>query len=146
MSSVSSRRSLVLGAALLLLGSCRDEPESPVIAPGTLQRSVRQARRHIGQLHPAEARVGEIFQKQPDGNAAMAITGSGFKREDTVYWNGTALQTTFGNSTLVTAEVPAGLLGRPGEIAIVIRGAGEPPDGEARATFILRPGETSGAN
>ncbi|MGH9365301.1 MAG: hypothetical protein ACRD1B_08585, partial [Thermoanaerobaculia bacterium] len=100
----------------------------------------------IRRLHPNQARVGEICQRQPGGEAAIAITGSGFVRGDTIFWNGRALPTVFGNDTLLTAGVPPDLLSKPGDIQIRLRNPADPAKTEPQATFKLLPADSRDPN
>jgi hypothetical protein len=57
------------------------------------------------------------------GGAAFALTVSGSNYGSgatVVYWNSTALTTTYVNSTVVTAAVPASLIASPGSISITV--------------------------
>ncbi|MGH9364636.1 MAG: sulfatase, partial [Thermoanaerobaculia bacterium] len=95
----------------------------------------------IRRLHPNQARIGEIFQRQPSGDAAIAITGSGFVRGDTIFWNGRLLRTMFGSDTLLAAGVPPDLLTKPGDIQITVRNPTDPAHIEPQATFKLLPAD-----
>src|SRR5262249_34866381 len=107
---------LFLAAALAGAAACRDAPD-PTIAPGRVVRANGRPERALLALLPGEAKVGEIFQKQPDGRAAVAVFGTGFAPGDTIYWNGRALATA-GGGLVLTAPVPAELLERPGAIDV----------------------------
>ena len=50
----------------------------------------------------------------------LTVNGTNFVSASVVYWNGTALATTFGSSTQVTATVPAALIANPGTASITI--------------------------
>ena len=77
--------------------------------------------RRIEQLSPSRAVVGQPFNTQSDGSSALAVQGEGFSRNDRVFWNDLELVTTFGTSGLLTAQVPRGLVDRPGDVTISVR-------------------------
>lgn len=82
----------------------------------------------IGALHPDSTRAGEVFNPQPDG-AALAVTGADFRPGVVVWFGGVRLRTFFGGTDRLSALVPAGLLGRTGEVEVVV----ENPDGKRSA-------------
>src|SRR5205823_997537 len=50
----------------------------------------------------------------------LTVNGTNFVSASVVYWNGTALATTFGSSTQVTATVPAALIATAGAASITV--------------------------
>jgi hypothetical protein len=135
---------LILGAAILTAG-CRKEPLRPdAIAPGRVTtvrtQSVRtQTERRIEHLYPAETRAGVPFNIQPGGGSAIAVAGTGFRRSDVIHWNGKPLVTVFGSPALLTAEVPAALLGTPATVTVEVRSAEGPGILTCSAVFRVLP-------
>ena len=54
------------------------------------------------------------------GNTTITVNGSGFAQQSSVLLNGTALTTTFGSSTQLTAVVPAAQLASAGSFAVTV--------------------------
>lgn len=52
------------------------------------------------------------------GDFTLTLTGAGFVQKTVVQWNGTGLVTTFGNSTTVSAVVPAALIQKAGTASV----------------------------
>jgi hypothetical protein len=114
---------LVIG--LLMSFGCRQR-EFPIVRGSDVTPiSSRQRPRQITHIYPDRTRSGEPFNRQPDGAAAIAVIGSGFAGGDRIYWNEVALDTTFGDPTLLTAIVPHALYGRPGDVVITVRTPGD---------------------
>ena len=66
----------------------------------------------LGTLSPAWA---------PSGQAVtLTLTGTGFTTASQVSWNGTALATTLGSPTQLTAQVPTSLTASPGLAAVAV--------------------------
>jgi hypothetical protein len=109
-------------AALLLAGAlaCREASPPAAIAPGKLTRAREGPARSLLALSPSESPAGVIFQKQPTGEAAIAVLGTGLAPGDTVAWGGRPLNTTFAHSRLLTAIVPPEVLGEPGEVEVTV--------------------------
>ena len=129
-----------LAAALvapLLAASFCGEPAArdPVIAPGRI-RDAGTGRRLVA-LVPPEARAGEVFQRQPNGKAALAVLGVGLTRGDVVHWGGRPLETTYASSRLVTAAIPPELLASPGDVPVTIESSADPSLPKLRGTFRL---------
>jgi hypothetical protein len=91
----------------------------------------------IGRLYPANAAAGLAFNRQPDGRNAIAVAGSNFSPGATVLFDGRPLETTYGNSALLSAIVPKELTVRASTIAVTIRN----PDGRSStpAPFEIAP-------
>jgi hypothetical protein len=83
----------------------------------------------ITALYPPQARAGQKFQVQPDGQAAIAIGGKNFQKGAKILFNSRPLDTAFGNEGAVTATVPDDLIAQPGTIQVRV----ENPDGKASA-------------
>ncbi len=66
----------------------------------------------INSLSPTSTGVGSSF--------TLTVTGAHFVNGSTVHFNGTALATTFVNSTQVTAVVPASLVGVSGTAVVTV--------------------------
>ncbi len=125
-------------AGLLLLTACR-EPAAPSIPAGRLTRADGEAVRALRALVPEECRAGEVFGRQPDGDAGLLILGTGLTRGDVVLWNGQPLKTTFGHSRLLTAVVPAGLLQSPGLVEVTVEDALDRSRATLRGSFRVAP-------
>jgi hypothetical protein len=54
----------------------------------------------------------------------MTVNGAGYENSATVFWNQTALQTTFIRSTQLTASVPTGLISSAGRVQISVNSGG----------------------
>jgi hypothetical protein len=68
----------------------------------------------IGGLSPAFASAG--------GAAfTLTVSGSGFVSNSTVYWGSTALTTTYGSATTLTAQVPAADIASAGTTSITVQ-------------------------
>jgi hypothetical protein len=59
----------------------------------------------------------------PEGGSAftLTVTGQGFVANSTVYWGNTALPTTFGNATQLTAQIPSSDISTAGVIPITVQ-------------------------
>lgn len=130
------RRAFAILAVLILLAACREET-APRIAPGRLTRAAGDSPRSLRALVPSECRAGEVFQKLDTGEAALLVLGTGFRRGDTLFWNGRALRTAFGHSRLLTAAVPPELLGTPGLVEIRVEDTIDPSQSQLRAEFLV---------
>jgi hypothetical protein len=75
----------------------------------------------IVELFPAEAAVGQPFNRQPNGLSAIGVAVEGARPSTRVLMGGRELETTFGDEHLVTALVPADLLRRPASHVVQIR-------------------------
>lgn len=82
--------------------------------------------RRIIQVSPSTVHAGEMFNAQPDGSCAIGLTGEGFTPEDTIFWNGTPLKTTFGSSGFITGKVPRGWTSKPQRVDLRVRSAKNP--------------------
>ena len=130
---MSNRR---VAAVLLVAAACtRREAPDPSIAQGRLHRAHPGPARAITTLVPAEALAGEVFQRQPDGRAALALLGTSLAQGDEIFWAGVRLPTTFGSSRLLTATVPEELLAEPGEIEVTVANAADPTRPKLRTNF-----------
>jgi hypothetical protein len=127
---------LLLLALLFAPAACR-EREDPAIAPGRVVRAEGRPERSLLALIPREARAGEIFQRQPDGKAALAVLGTGLTPGDVIHFGGRALPTMAANSRLLTASVPAELLATPGDVEVTIANPADPRLPPLHATFHL---------
>jgi len=127
---------LVALAAALGSSGCR-EREDPRVAPGRILRAHGRPERALLALIPPQARAGEIFQRQPDGKAGLAVLGTGFTPGDVIRFGGRALTTMAANSRLLTASIPPDLLAREGEIEVTVANPGDPNVPVLRATFRL---------
>jgi hypothetical protein len=89
----------------------------------------------ISELFPPKTRAGTVFNRQPNGGAAMGLTGANFRQGVVVVFGGTPLETVFSDVDRLSALVPANLLEKPGAVHVVVRN----PDGKASqpARFIV---------
>jgi hypothetical protein len=74
----------------------------------------------------------------------LTITGRDFASQPTVYWNGTALQTTLVDSTHISTQVPASLLSSPGEATITVSNSGSSFPTSDVSTFAINSAPPSG--
>jgi hypothetical protein len=125
-------------AGLLLLAACRDEP-APEIARGRLVRTEGGADRSLLALVPRESRAGEVFRRQPNGDAELVVAGTGLTRSDTVLWNGRPLKTYFASSRTLSVAVPPELVASPGRVEVTVEDAIDPSRPKLRASFVVRP-------
>lgn len=125
-------------AGLLLFAACREQT-APDILTGRVTRADGEAVRALRALVPEECRAGEVFGRQPDGDAALVVLGTGLTRGDVVLWNGRPLKTTFGHSRLLTAAVPARLLESPGRVEVTVEDALDRSRATLRGSFLIAP-------
>jgi uncharacterized protein (TIGR03437 family) len=78
--------------------------------------SVTAAAPSVVSLNPASATAGGVA-------FTLTVNGTGFSAASKVQWNSTALATTFGSSTQLTAAVPASLIAAAGSVNITVTGA-----------------------
>ena len=137
------RRSLAAGlaaafAGLLLVSACREEPLPP-IPEGRLERGPGGSARSVRALVPEDCRVGEVFRRQPDGEAELLVVGTGLTRSDVVLWNGRSLKTNFASSRALSVDVPPALLASPGDVDVTVEDTFDPTRPKLRARFAVRP-------
>jgi hypothetical protein len=72
-------------------------------------------------LRPASTRVGEGFNVQPDGQAALAVDAQHAVPGTVIVWDGTPLATSYGSERRLTALVPAELYSHPGRYEVYLR-------------------------
>jgi hypothetical protein len=125
-------------AGLLLLAACREEP-LPRIAEGRIELRKGASARSVLTLVPAECHVGEVFRRQPNGQAELLVVGTGLTRGDAVSWNGRRLKTNFANSRTLSVDVPSELVDSPGEIELTVEDLLDPARPKLRARFAIRP-------
>jgi hypothetical protein len=131
-------RHLWAAAGLLVLAACREE-SLPAIPEGRLERGPGGSARSVRALVPADCRVGEVFRRQPNGQAELVVSGTGLTRGDTVLWNGRALKTNFASSRALSVDVPPSLLETPGEVDVVVEDTIDPAQAKLHARFVVRP-------
>jgi hypothetical protein len=68
----------------------------------------------LKRLHPASTRAGHGFNVQPNGDSALAIVCENAIPTTVAFLDDTALETTYGGPTFVTAVVPAPLFSEAG--------------------------------
>jgi hypothetical protein len=137
---VRTERARAALTLLLALGlspaGCRGRDDSG-IAPGRIVRAHGRPERALLALVPPEAFAGEIFQRQPDGKAALAVLGTGLTPGDVIHFGGRALPTTVANSRLLTAPIPPELLARAGDAEVTVANPADPSLPVLHATFHL---------
>jgi hypothetical protein len=69
---------------------------------------------------PALAGLNPSTKTTGQGNFTLTVTGSNFESESAIRWNGTALTTTYVNSTTLTAQVTANKIAAPGNASITV--------------------------
>jgi predicted O-methyltransferase YrrM len=75
----------------------------------------------LRELMPARTRVGQPFNEQTSGASAVAIACTDADPNGVVVFGTTALETTFGSRSLITAIVPGALLSRPDTYEVFVR-------------------------
>ncbi len=70
---------------------------------------------------PALTKLSAVSVVAGGGDLTLTVTGANFIPTAKVYWNTTALSTTFGDSGTLTATVPATLTGSPGSASITVQ-------------------------
>jgi hypothetical protein len=103
-----------------------------VRGPGGSARSVRA-------LVPERCRAGEVFRRQPNGQAELVVVGTGLTRGDVILWNGRPLKTNFASSRALSVEVPPALLESPGDVDVTVEDTLDPSRPQLRARFAIRP-------
>ena len=131
-----ARVAAALVLALVAAPSCR-EREDPRLAPGRIVRAHGRPERALLALIPPQARAGEIFQRQPDGRAGLAVLGAGFTPGDVIRFGDRALPTMAPNSRLLTASVPPELLAQAGDVEVTVVNPADPSRPALHATFHL---------
>ena len=83
--------------------------------------------------------VGEVFRRQPNGQAELVVVGTGLTRGDAILWNGRSLKTNFASSRALSVDVPPELLESPGEVDVTVEDTLDPTRPKLRARFVVRP-------
>jgi hypothetical protein len=127
----------IVTSGVLISAACRQTSrQAPAPAAAEVKGESRKAR-SIAEVYPSRAYVGEPFQKQPNGFSAISIIGKGLTPKDVIFWDDQPLRTAFGNSTFITAEVPADLLSKPKHVEISVRDPSDPASERLRVGFEL---------
>jgi hypothetical protein len=124
-------------ASLLILAACREDT-LPRIPEGRLVRRQGGSARSLLALVPEQCSVGEVFRRQPNGQAELLVIGTGLTRGDTVLWNGRPLKTGFASSRTLSVDVPPALLDSPGEIDVSVEDTLDATRPSLRARFVIR--------
>jgi predicted O-methyltransferase YrrM len=95
--------------------------KNPANAPAGEITQDRTSSPAVRELIPARTAVREPFNRQASGASALAIACLRANRKCVVVFGTTALETTFGSESLLTAIVPDELLSRPGAYDVFIR-------------------------
>ena len=117
--------------------ACREEVP-PQVQKGRVTLGEGRSARSIVRLVPAECGVGEVFGRQPTGEATLGIIGTGLTRGDSVRWNGRPMKTFYGNSRNLSASIPAEALQTPGRVEVTIEDEEDPARPKLRAEFSVR--------
>jgi len=103
-----------VGSNTLSVKFTPNDPVNYTTATATLTLQVNNPVPVMGSMTPVLTTAG--------GAAfPLAVTGSGFVANSTVYWGTTALATTYGSSTQLTAQVPATLTATSGIANITVQ-------------------------
>ena len=123
---------------LLFLAACREEA-LPRISEGRLARGPGGSARSVRALVPDHCSAGEVFRRQPNGDAELVVVGTGLTRGDAILWNGRSLKTGFASSRALSVDVPPELLESPGEVDVVVEDVLDSTRPKLRARFVVRP-------
>jgi hypothetical protein len=124
--SVHRRRAVAVAAVGLLLAACTGSQAPAASGPAP----------ELTTLHPLATRMGEKFNVQPDGNAAISVEGQNFTRETVIIFGETSLQTTYGSDSVLTAVVPSALYAQVGTYPVYLRDGSKESN---RLAFIVGP-------
>ena len=80
----------------------------------------------LARLFPGSCVIGRGFNLQPNGESAMGVGGSNFLPGARIYLDKSLLETAFGSVSVLSAIVPASLLGAPRTVKIRVMN----PDGK----------------
>ena len=125
-------------AGLLLLTACREQA-LPRIPDGRLVRGPGGSARSVRGLVPDQCRAGEVFRRQPNGDAELVVIGTGLTRGDAILWNGRPLKTNFASSRTLSVDVPPALLESPGDVDVRVEDSLDPAQPMLRARFVVGP-------
>jgi hypothetical protein len=87
----------------------------------------------IAAIHPSFTVAGKGFNVQPTGRSVIVIKGSGFVSSSRVRLNGELTTPVFGNSELLSVDVPDELFAHAGQVTVVVEG----PQGQKSNTVVL---------
>ncbi len=90
-------------------------------------------------LVPEQCNVGEVFRRQPSGQAELLVIGTGLTRGDVILWNGRSLKTNFASSRTLSVDVPPALLESPGDVDVTVEDTLDPTRPKLHARFVIRP-------
>jgi hypothetical protein len=74
---------------------------------------------------PSITTLNPNMKNANDPAFALTVNGSGFGTDSVVYWNGTALPTSYGTGAMVTAQVAAVDLMNAGMFPVYVRSGGK---------------------
>ena len=74
---------------------------------------------------PSIMNLSPNMKTSNDPAFVLTVNGSGFGTDSVVYWNGTALPTSYGNGTSVTANVSAVDIMNAGMFPVYVRSGGK---------------------
>ena len=81
-------------------------------------------------LHPDETTAGQPFNRQPSGEAALAITCEGATTTTAIIFSGEKIPTVYGGPTLLSAEIPSRLYAKAGKYDVYLQ------SGQARSNTL----------
>ena len=110
-----SVRFWILVAVLFLLSGCSEKPlpTKSEAAPPIV----------VKLLHPGGTPRGIKFNEQPNGTSAIAVECENATRDTVILFDNNPLTTVFGNSSLLTAEVPPEYYVQSRVIAVSLKGS-----------------------
>jgi hypothetical protein len=96
-------------------------PPRPTVDALPPDSPLRRQYPELTALHPPRALVGERFNRQPNGRAAIAVAGKRFTSDSVIYFGDDPLDTVYGGEGLLTAFVPDEFIARPGELHVSVK-------------------------
>jgi len=103
-----------LALVLSLQIACKSK-EQAQSKPGAAQSKIV-----LKELRPDRTKAGQVFGRQPDGQAAIVCMTENATQGVIVLFNDEKLETAYGDATWVSAFVPSKLYQTPGEIQMQI--------------------------
>ena len=89
---------------LLAFAGCKKPAEQPVLK----------------EIGPIKTKAGQVFNKQPDGAAAMWAITEHATKDTVIVWGEKKLNTAYVNPKMITASVPQELYAKPGQYQIYL--------------------------
>jgi N-acetylneuraminic acid mutarotase len=101
--------------------SSTETVQAIAIANGYVSSTVASAAYTIANPTPAISGISPAFNSAGSATFPLTVTGSGFVSNSTIYWGTTALATTYGSATQLSAQVPATDIASAGITAITVQ-------------------------